>query len=232
MTWALAAVQEKNLEHEDAVRNVCADHSNPPKPQEKKEEIQTRVKYHQLGWYNQQLYQVLALNCKGEALAMIKALAAGDFEATRGVTAWYRLSRDHTHTSPPPLPPPPSPPLSPPPSPPLPSPPTHPPTHPPIVTVQITWVQQQVLGFSAFWVACACCFSYLLASWSPSLMPRDEWTEVVRRRQRREQRYERMERDPARKERRAGWQCAVCSSRNWTTWNWRGKNVKLSSEIT
>ena len=38
------AVQEKNLEHEDAVRDVCADHSNPPTPQEKKEEHQTRVR--------------------------------------------------------------------------------------------------------------------------------------------------------------------------------------------
>ena len=32
-------VQEKNLEHEDAVRDVCADHSNPPTPQENKEEM-------------------------------------------------------------------------------------------------------------------------------------------------------------------------------------------------
>ena len=32
---------------------------------------------------------MLALNCKGDALAMIKALAVGEFEATRGVTAWY-----------------------------------------------------------------------------------------------------------------------------------------------
>ena len=39
----------------------------------------------------------------------------------------------------------------------------------PIVTVLITWVGQQVFGVSAFWVACACCFSFLLASWSPSL---------------------------------------------------------------
>ena len=91
------AVQEKNLEHEDAVRDVCADHSNPLTPHEKKEE--TRVKYPQLGWYNQQLYQVLALCCKGEALAMIKALAAGEYEATRGVTAWYRLTRDHCGSS-------------------------------------------------------------------------------------------------------------------------------------
>ena len=33
------------------------------------------MKCPQLDWYNQQLYQVLALNCKGEALATIKALA-------------------------------------------------------------------------------------------------------------------------------------------------------------
>ena len=93
------AIKEKNLEHEDAVRDVCADHSNPPTPQEKKEEHETRVKYPQLGWYSQQLYQVLALNCKGEALAMIKALAAGENEATRGVTAWYRLTRDYRGSS-------------------------------------------------------------------------------------------------------------------------------------
>ena len=35
----------------------------------------------------------MALNCKGEALGMIKALAAAD-ESTRGVAAWYRLFRD------------------------------------------------------------------------------------------------------------------------------------------
>ena len=93
------AVLEKNLEHEDAVRDVCADHSNPPTPQEKKEENETRVMYPQLGWYNQQLYQVLALNFKGEALAMIKAVAAGEYEATRGVTAWYRLTGDHRGSS-------------------------------------------------------------------------------------------------------------------------------------
>ena len=30
---------------------------------------------------------------------MIKALAAGEYEATRGVTAWYRLTRDHRGSS-------------------------------------------------------------------------------------------------------------------------------------
>ena len=70
------AVQEKNIQREEKVTDVTADHANPPTPQEKKEAHETRAKYPQLGWYNQQLYQVLALNCKGEALAMIKALAA------------------------------------------------------------------------------------------------------------------------------------------------------------
>ena len=46
------------------------------------------MKCPQLDWNIQQLYQVLALNFKGEALAMIKALAAGECEGTRGVTAW------------------------------------------------------------------------------------------------------------------------------------------------
>ena len=49
-------MQEKILEDEDAVRDVCASHSN----------------------------QVLALNCKVEALAIIKALIAGEYETTRG----------------------------------------------------------------------------------------------------------------------------------------------------
>ena len=92
------AVQEKNIPHEK-VTDVTADHAHPPTPQEKKEAHETRAKYPQLGWYNQQLYQVLALNRKGEALAMIKALAAGEYEATRGVTAWYRLTRDHRGSS-------------------------------------------------------------------------------------------------------------------------------------
>ena len=39
--------------------------------------MKARPNYPQLGWYNLQLYQVLALNCKGEALAIMKALAAG-----------------------------------------------------------------------------------------------------------------------------------------------------------
>ena len=30
---------------------------------------------------------------------MIKALAAGEYEASRGVTAWYRLTRDHRGSS-------------------------------------------------------------------------------------------------------------------------------------
>ena len=42
---------------------------------------------------------MLALNCKGEALAMIKALAEGEYEGTRGVTAWYRLTGDHRGSS-------------------------------------------------------------------------------------------------------------------------------------
>ena len=93
------AIEEKNLEHVVAVRDVCEDHSNPPTPQEKTEENETRVKCPQLGWFNQQLYHVLALKCKGEALAMIKALAAGEYETTRGETAWSRLTRDHCGSS-------------------------------------------------------------------------------------------------------------------------------------
>ena len=53
------------------------------------------MKCSQMDWCSQQLYQELALNCKGEALAKIKALAAGGDEGTRGVTAWHGPTRDH-----------------------------------------------------------------------------------------------------------------------------------------
>ena len=76
----------------DAARNVCASHSNPPTLLEKKEAHEVRMKCPQLDWHNQQLCQVLALNCKGEALAMFKAPAAGEYEGTRAVPAWKRLT--------------------------------------------------------------------------------------------------------------------------------------------
>ena len=53
----------------------------------------------QLHWHKKQLYQTLALNCKGEALALIKSFAATQFEKTRGITAWWRLTRDHRGSS-------------------------------------------------------------------------------------------------------------------------------------
>ena len=62
--------RKKNILHEVKVKDVTADHSNPPTPQEKKEAHESRAKYPQLGWKNPQLCQVPALNCKGEALAM------------------------------------------------------------------------------------------------------------------------------------------------------------------
>ena len=45
------------------------------------------------------MVQPAALNCKGEALAIIEALVAGEYEAARGVTAWYRLTRNHRGSS-------------------------------------------------------------------------------------------------------------------------------------
>ena len=51
------------------------------------------MKCSQLDWCSQQLYQELALNCKGEVLAKINALAAGGDEGTRGVTAWHGQTR-------------------------------------------------------------------------------------------------------------------------------------------
>ena len=94
-----SAVREKNVEHTEKVDDVVDYHSSPPSVEEKNEAAIVRAKYPQLTWYNQQLYQVLALNCKGEALAMIKALATTEYETTRGVTARYRLTRDHRGSS-------------------------------------------------------------------------------------------------------------------------------------
>ena len=93
------ALQEMTFENEEEVKSVCADHSDPPTVLEKKEAHEVRMKCPQLDWYNQQLHLVLALNCKGEALGMIKALAAAEYESTRGVTAWFRLTRDHRGSS-------------------------------------------------------------------------------------------------------------------------------------
>ena len=69
------------------VNDVTVDHSNPPTQQEKREANAFYAKHPSLGWYNQQLYQVSGLSCKVEARAMIKALAASEYEATRGATA-------------------------------------------------------------------------------------------------------------------------------------------------
>ena len=67
------------FDNEEKVKAVCVDHSDPPTMQQKVEVAEARAKYPQLRWYNQQLYQVLALNCKGEALGTIKALAAAEY---------------------------------------------------------------------------------------------------------------------------------------------------------
>ena len=61
---------------------------------DKKKEYEEK-KLQSFNWHNEQLFQVLALNCKGDALAMIKNLASTEHERTRGVTAWHRLTRDH-----------------------------------------------------------------------------------------------------------------------------------------
>ena len=83
----------------EKVNDVTADHSNPPTPQERREANEFRAKHPPLGWYNQQLYQVSGLSCKVEARAMIKALAASEYEATRGATAVCLLTRDHRVSS-------------------------------------------------------------------------------------------------------------------------------------
>ena len=66
------AIKEKSLEHEEGVRNVCAEHSDPPNLLEKKKAHAVRTKSPQLDWYDQQLCQVLALSCQGEALASMR----------------------------------------------------------------------------------------------------------------------------------------------------------------
>ena len=44
-------------------------------------------------WMNHQLYQVLSLNCIGDALVQIKNLKG--FPATRGANAWLKLIKEH-----------------------------------------------------------------------------------------------------------------------------------------
>ena len=61
------AMKGKNLEHEEEVRNMCAEHSDPPTLLEKKRAHAVRTKSPQLDWYDQQLCQV-APSCKGKAL--------------------------------------------------------------------------------------------------------------------------------------------------------------------
>ena len=57
-------IQDKHTERDKKVKDECADHPYPPSIQEKKEAAEARANYPRQGWHNQQLYQVLALNCK------------------------------------------------------------------------------------------------------------------------------------------------------------------------
>ena len=95
------AVQEMDDAHAHEVSRLVDTAASPPTPVEAQDIAAARKRYPRIAWYNQQLYQVLALNCKGDALAMIKGLATSDNEneVRRGVTAWYRLTRDQKGTS-------------------------------------------------------------------------------------------------------------------------------------
>ena len=82
--------QEKN--HEE----VSTEHGDAVSEEEwEKKRMHEDKKPKDYTWHNEQLYQVLALNCKGDALAMIKNLASTEHERVRGVIAWHRLTRDH-----------------------------------------------------------------------------------------------------------------------------------------
>ena len=72
---------------------------NPPTPQEKKEANESSYEVSSVGMVQPAALPSASSHLKGEALAMMKALAAGEYEAMRGVTAWYRLTRDHRGSS-------------------------------------------------------------------------------------------------------------------------------------
>ena len=63
------------------------------------EKDRTKRDHPDLEWYNRNMYQALALNCKGEALGSIKALAGSEYGTHSGVTAWRRLTKDHRGSS-------------------------------------------------------------------------------------------------------------------------------------
>ena len=96
---------DKNQEHYDKVQKsgLEAVSFEGATPQEEELDAENKVRaakeFPQLEWYNRQLYQVLALNTRGEALAQIKLLAEAEHEARRGISAWWRLTRDHRGTS-------------------------------------------------------------------------------------------------------------------------------------
>ena len=89
-------VEEIEAKEEKNKQEVAEEHEGAISAEElERKKVHEEKKPQSYRWYNEQLYQALALNCKGDALAMIKNLASTEHEKTRGVTAWHRLTKDH-----------------------------------------------------------------------------------------------------------------------------------------
>ena len=95
--WIETRLSVKESEHraerdnQEKERKDSLDYDIDPEGSEERE----KLKPPNLEWLNEQLYQVLALNTKGEALNLIKSLASYEHAYTRGITAWQRLTKDH-----------------------------------------------------------------------------------------------------------------------------------------
>ena len=90
-----AAAEEWDRHSAKVVREAMERLPEDPSEEERRELTKIKRMHSPIKWLDQQLYSCLALNCKGEALAMIRALAATEYEGHRGITAWNRLTRDY-----------------------------------------------------------------------------------------------------------------------------------------
>ena len=93
------AVQEMNIPHEDRTTNVTADHANLPTPQQKNEAQENSCEVSSVVITTSSFTKCWVSVAKEGRLPMIKASAAGEHEATRGVTVWYELTRHHRGSS-------------------------------------------------------------------------------------------------------------------------------------
>ena len=79
-TTHAAAVEELDRTSAERIEAFKGQMLNPPSEEDLRALQALSRNNPRVEWYNQQLYQCLALNVKGESLALIKALAAPEYE--------------------------------------------------------------------------------------------------------------------------------------------------------